>query len=108
MLGTFEIREYVENGRSPYAEWFGGLEKATAARVGTYIRRLAAGNFGAAKALQEGVFEVRMDFGPGYRVYYGREGRTIIILLGGGSKRRQDADIAAAVQRWRRFKQTVA
>jgi putative addiction module killer protein len=104
--GSFEIREYVENGRSPYAEWFGGLEKVTAARVSTYVRRIEAGNFGAAKALQEGVFEVRMDFGPGYRVYYAREGRTIIILLGGGSKRRQDADIAAAVQRWKRFKQT--
>jgi putative addiction module killer protein len=106
MNGSFEIREYVENGRSPYAEWFGGLEKVTAARVSTYIRRIAAGNFGAVKALPEGVFEVRMDFGPGYRVYYGREGRTIIILLGGGSKRRQDADIAAAVQRWKRLKQT--
>ena len=104
MNGSFEIREYVENGRSPYAEWFGGLEKVTAARVSTYIRRIAAGNFGAAKALQEGVFELRMDFGPGYRVYYAREGRTIIILLGGGSKRRQDADIAAAVQRWKRLK----
>jgi putative addiction module killer protein len=46
-----------------------------------------------------------MDFGPGYRIYYGREGRTIIILLGGGSKRRQDADIAAAVERWKRYKQ---
>jgi putative addiction module killer protein len=106
MNGSFEIREYVENGRSPYAEWFDGLEKVTAARVSTYIRRIAAGNFGAAKALQEGIFEVRMDFGPGYRVYYGREGRTIIILLGGGSKRRQDADIAAAVRRWKRLKQT--
>ena len=105
MNGSFEIREYVENGRSPYAQWFGGLEKVTAARVSTYIRRIAAGNFGAAKALQDGVFELRMDFGPGYRVYYGRKGRAIIILLGGGSKRRQDADIAAAVQRWKRLKQ---
>lgn len=55
---------------------------------------------------QDGVFEWRLDFGPGYRVYYGREGRTIIILPGGGSKRRQDADIAAAVERWKRYKQT--
>ena len=74
--------------------------------MNTYIRRLEAGNFGAAKLLQDGVFEVRMNFGPGYRVYYGREGSTIIILLGGGSKRRQDADIAAAVERWKRYKQT--
>ena len=78
----------------------------TAARVDRYIRRLETGNFGAAKPLRDGVFELRLDFGPGYRVYYGREGRTIIILLGGGSKRRQDADIAAAVARWKRYKQT--
>ena len=106
MNGSFEIREFVEDGRSPYAEWFSGLDEITAARVNTYIRRLEAGNFGAIKALREGVFEVRMNFGPGYRVYYGRDGRTIIILLGGGSKRRQDADIAVAMARWRRYKQT--
>ncbi|HEX3719626.1 MAG TPA: type II toxin-antitoxin system RelE/ParE family toxin [Verrucomicrobiae bacterium] len=105
MNGSFEIREYVENGRSPFAEWFGSLEKVTAVRVNMYVRRLEVSNFGAAKALQDGVFEVRMDFGPGYRVYYGREGRTLIVLLGGGSKRRQDADIAAAVARWKRYKQ---
>jgi putative addiction module killer protein len=106
MNGSFEIREYTEDGHSPFAEWFGGLEKVTADRVNMYIRRLEAGNFGAAKPLQDGVFEVRMDFGPGYRVYYGREGRTLIVLLGGGSKRRQDADIAAAVARWKRYKRT--
>ena len=106
MNGSFEIREYTEDGRSPYEEWFNALDAATAARVNTYVRRLEVGNFGAAKALQAGVFEVRMDFGPGYRVYYGREGRTIIILLGGGTKRRQGADIAAAVARWKRYKAT--
>ena len=108
MNGSFEIREYTEDGRSPFAEWFNELDAVTAARVDRYIRRLEAGNFGAAKPLREGVFELRLDFGPGYRVYYGREGRTIIILLGGGSKRRQDADIAAAVERWNRYKQTRA
>jgi len=104
MNGSFEIREYVESGRSPYAEWYEGLDNVTAERVDKYLRRLEQGNFGAAKALQDGVFEARMDFGPGYRAYYGRDGRTIIILLGGGSKRRQDADIAAAVGRWKRYK----
>ncbi len=108
MNGSFEIREYTEAGRSPFAEWFNGLDAVSADRVDRYIRRLEAGNFGSAKPLREGVFELRMDFGPGYRVYYGREGRTIIILLGGGSKRRQDADIAAAVERWNRYKQTRA
>jgi putative addiction module killer protein len=106
MNGSFEIREYTEAGHSPFAEWFGGLDAVSADRVDRYIRRLEAGNFGSAKALRDGVFELRMDFGPGYRVYYGREGRTIIILLGGGSKRRQEADIAAAVARWNRYKQT--
>jgi len=69
------------------------------------IRRLESGNVGAAKALREGVFELRLDFGPGYRVYFGRDGKTIIILLGGGSKRRQDADITAANARWQRYQQ---
>jgi putative addiction module killer protein len=108
MNGSFEIREYTEAGRSPFAEWFNALDAVTAARVDRYLRRLEAGNFGAAKSLRGGVFELRLDFGPGYRVYYGREGRTIIILLGGGSKRRQDADIAAVVERWQRYKQTRA
>jgi putative addiction module killer protein len=106
MNGSFEIREFVENGRSPYAEWHDALDSVTAERVDRYMLRLEAGNFGAVKALPAGVFEVRMDFGPGYRVYFGREGRAVIILLGGGSKRRQDADIAAAVERWKRYKQT--
>lgn len=108
MNGHFEIREYTESGRSPFAEWFDDLDPVTAARVRRYIARLETGNFGAAKALREGVFELRLDFGPGYRVYYGRDGQTIIILLGGGSKRRQDADIAAAVERWKRYKQRKA
>jgi len=106
MNGAFEIREFVENGRSPYAEWHDALDSVTAERVDRYMLRLEQGNFGAVKTLPAGVFEVRMDFGPGYRVYFGREGRALIILLGGGSKRRQDADIAAAVERWKQYKQT--
>jgi putative addiction module killer protein len=105
MYKTFEIKEYPQTGRSPFAEWFNLLDAVTAARVVRYIRRLEMGNFGAAKSLREGVFELRLDFGSGYRVYFGREGNEIIILLGGGSKRRQSADIASAVERWRRYKQ---
>ena len=106
METTFEIKEYVESGNSPFANWFDSLDAVTAARVDKYIRRLEAGNFGAAKLLQEGVSELKLDFGPGYRVYFGRDGKTIIILLGGGSKRRQSADIAAAIERWKRYKQS--
>ena len=106
MNGSFEIREFVHDGRSPFGEWFNALDAVTAARVDRYIRRMEAGNFGAAKPLGNGVFELRMDFGPGYRVYYGREGKAVIILLGGGSKRRQDADVAAAIERWKRYRQS--
>ena len=105
MAETFEIREYTKAGRSPFAEWFDDLDAVTAARVDRCVRRLEAGNFGAAKPLRDGVFELRLDFGPGYRVYYGRDGRTIIILLGGGSKRRQDAGISAAIARWQQYQQ---
>jgi putative addiction module killer protein len=104
MRVTFEVREYVEGERSPFREWFDRLDPVTAARVDRYIRRLEAGNFGAAKSLQEGVSELRIDMGPGYRVYYGMDGKTLVILLGGGDKRRQSADIAAAVARWQRYK----
>jgi putative addiction module killer protein len=106
MEAIFEIREFIENESSPFADWFNTLDAVTAARVDKYIRRLEAGNFGSAKALQEGISELKLDFGPGYRVYFGRDGKTIIILLGGGSKRRQSADIATAIERWKRYKQS--
>lgn len=105
MGAPFEIREYTEDGRSFFAEWFDDLDSVTAARVDRYIRRLESGNFGAAKVLGEGVSELRLDFGPGYRVYFGRDGRTLIILLGGGSKRQQSADIAAAIARWNKYRE---
>jgi putative addiction module killer protein len=105
MSALFEIREYVADGRSPFGEWFENLDSVTAARVDRYVRRLESGNFGAAKVVGEGVSEQRLDFGPGYRVYFGRDGKTLIILLGGGSKRRQDTDIAAVIARWKRYQQ---
>ncbi len=106
MSALFEIREYTEGGRSPFAEWFDALDPVTAARVDRSLRRVAGGNFGAAKVLGAGVSELRLDFGPGYRVYFGRDGKTLIILVGGGSKRRPDADIVAAMARWQRYRQT--
>jgi len=102
---AIKIVEYTPGGRSFFAEWFEQLDAVTAARVDRYLRRLEAGNLSAVKPLREGVFEVRMDFGPGYRVYAGWDGRTIVVLLGGGDKRRQAADIATAIQRWKQYKQ---
>ena len=100
------IVEFVEGGRSPFADWFNKLDAVAAARVDRQIRRLEAGNFGSAKPISEGVFEVVIDFGPGYRVYYDVEGKTVIILLGGGSKRKQQRDIEAAIERWCRYKRS--
>jgi len=98
------IEEYTEGGRSPFADWFNGLDAVTAARIDRYIRRMEAGNFGSAKSVGHGVHELRIDFGPGFRVYFGMDGKTFIILLGGGDKRRQANDIAAAIERWQRYK----
>lgn len=70
----FQILEFAEANGSPFAAWFKSLDAATAVRVDKCLRRLEAGNFGAAKGLRDGVFELRLDFGPGYRVYYGRDG----------------------------------
>jgi len=101
----FEIREYeTKSAHSYFGEWFDRLDSGTAARVDKYIRRLESGNFGSSKSVGEGVYELKIDLGPGYRVYYGRDGKTLIILLGGGSKKRQSTDIAAAQKRWESYK----
>lgn len=103
MIVDYEIREYVEDDVSPFAEWFGKLDAVAAARVDRYVRRMEQGNFGDSKSVGDGVQELRISFGPGYRVYYGRDGEKLIILLGGGTKRRQSRDIAAAQARWARY-----
>ena len=100
----YEIREFLEGERSPFAEWFNDLDARAAARVNTYVRRMQHGNFGDSKSVGSGVRELRMDFGPGYRVYYGREGDVLVILLGGGTKKRQSRDIAEAIRRWEVYK----
>ncbi|MEI7880765.1 MAG: type II toxin-antitoxin system RelE/ParE family toxin [bacterium] len=97
------IQVYQNDGKSFFSDWFDDLDPATAARVDRHIRRLETGNFGSAKALSGGLFELRMHFGPGYRVYYGIDGATLIVLLGGGDKHRQSADISAARERWDQY-----
>ncbi len=71
----------------------------------TAIHRMQLGNFSNVKGVGSGVFEYRIDFGPGYRVYFGKDGNTLVILLGGGTKKRQDRDIATAQERWKDFKE---
>ena len=100
-----EVREYLDpQGRSPYAKWFDGLDARAAAKVATALVRMEQGNLSNAKGVGGGVFEYRVDFGPGYRVYFGRDGDTLIILLGGGTKKRQKRDIEAARDLWRAYR----
>jgi len=102
---SYELREYIEGSVSPFAKWFRGLSAVAAARVDRYLRRLEQGNFGNCRSVGGGVYEVRVDYGPGYRVYYGEDQGRWIILLGGGDKRRQSQDIGVAIDRWRAYKQ---
>ncbi len=100
-----EVREYVDaRGRVPYRDWIVSLEAVTRVRVITAALRMESGNFSAAKGVGSGVHELRLDFGPGYRVYFGKDGERVVILLGGGSKQRQQADIAAAQALWTEYK----
>ena len=100
MLG-FEVREYLtENRSSPYRDWLNTLDKKSKARVQARILRFELGNLGDHRSLGNGIFEARFDFGPGCRVYFGRSGRTIIILLVGGDKSSQKKDIKKARQYW--------
>jgi putative addiction module killer protein len=101
-----EIRTFeTSDGRVPFDDWFmHRLDSKTRARIETRIDRLALGNFGNCSSAREGVSELRIDFGPGYRVYFGRHGDTLVILLGGGTKGTQDADMKLARQYWREFK----
>jgi putative addiction module killer protein len=99
------VREYVDsNGRSIFAKWFASLNAQAAAKVTTALSRIEQGNFSNAKGVGAGVYESRIDFGPGYRIYFGKDGETIVILLGGGTKRRQSEDILAARNCWQDFK----
>ena len=100
-----EVREYIDaQGRSPYARWFDTLDARAAAKVATALVRMEQGNLSNAKGVGGGVSEYRIDFGPGYWVYFGRDGDTLIILLGGGVKKRQRKDIEAAQDLWREYK----
>jgi putative addiction module killer protein len=99
------IREYVdERGHSPFAEWFDDLDARAAAKVTVALARIETGNLSNVKGVSGGVLEYRIDWGPGYRVYFGRDGATLVILLAGGTKRRQQRDIRAAQDRWADYK----
>ena len=82
-----------------YVRWFGGLrDRQAKARIDVRIRRLSLGNQGDVRSVGEGVSELRIDYGPGYRVYFVQTGQTVVVLLAGGGKRTQDRDIELALE----------
>jgi len=99
------VLEYVDRaGSSPFGAWFQSLDAAAAAKVTTALRRLQMGSFSNVKGVGAGVFEYRIDFGPGYRIYFGKDGDAVVILLCGGTKKRQNRDIAMAHDQWVDYK----
>jgi putative addiction module killer protein len=105
MLVMATVQEYLDDeGRSPFGRWFSRLASPAALKVTVALRRLEAGNTSSLKAVGEGVHEVRIDFGPGYRVYIGMDGGELVILLGGSAKARQSAAIADAQACWKDYR----
>ena len=101
-LLAVDVRLYLaRNGKAPFEHWLEGLKDSTArARIKARVNRLRLGNFGDSKSVGQGVFELRLDFGPGYRIYFGRASNTVLLLLCGGSKKSQRADIEQAKRYW--------
>lgn len=100
--GTIEIRKYLDDsGSCPYDKRLAGIRDSRArGRIETRLTKLKEGLTGDAKSLGEGVHELRIDYGPGYRVYFGRAGESLVILLVTGDKRTQSADILLSKKYW--------
>lgn len=99
--GSWTIQKYVtDTGLCPFERWFETLDPQTQVRIDVRLDRLSLGNFGDCKSLGKGIYELRLFFGPGYRVYYGLVGQQIVLLLCGGSKKGQRKDISTARKFW--------
>jgi putative addiction module killer protein len=104
-MPTSTVCEYIApSGKSAYARWFERLDAVAAARVATAVYRLSEGNHSNTKGVGAGVFETRIDFGPGYRVYFGKDGESVVILLGGSAKKDQQRAIEQAKAAWAEYK----
>ena len=102
---VLSLRYYLTaDGESPFESWFSDLDARAAAKVTVAVARLEQGNLSSVKTVGEGVLEYRIDWGPGYRIYFGRDGETLVILLTGGTKQRQQRDIVRAKGLWADYK----
>ena len=106
-MGGYEVKFYQEEGGGcPFVEWLEGLrDREARARIKVRLDRLERGNFGDSKSVGEGGFEIRISHGPGYRIYFGRAGNEVFVILCGGSKKGQEGDIREARECWRRYKE---
>ncbi len=100
------IEKYqTASGVVPFDEWFEELDCSIQARVDARLDRIVLGNFGDCKNVGEGVFELRLAFGPGYRIYYALDGSELVLLLAGGDKKSQAKDIKAALKYWKAYRE---
>ncbi|MGK0290901.1 MAG: putative addiction module killer protein [bacterium] len=95
-----------KNGKEPFIEWLDSLDSKNRYRIITRIERLEVGNAGTNRHLDGGLFELKIDIGPGYRVYYGEVNNEIVLLISGGEKNSQEKDIKKARSYWDTFKQS--
>ncbi len=99
------VHQYVNTfGINPFEKWFNRLEPVAAAKVATALYKLEPGNYSNVKSLGSGVFESKIPFGPGYRIYFGQDGDELVLLLGGGTKKQQDKDIEISKKYWLEYK----
>jgi putative addiction module killer protein len=102
---VFDVREYIDTaGRSPFTKRLRALNVQAAAKVATALERIVEGNLSKVKAVGNGVLEYKVDFGPGCRIYFGRDGDRLVILLAGGTKKRQREDIRQAKANWEDYR----
>jgi len=100
-----KLKEYIDaTGKNQYAAWFDALNAPAAAKVATALLRMEQGNFSNVEGVGAGVYEYKIDFGPGYRIYFGKDGAELVILLNGGTKKRQQKAIGNAQSLWLEYK----
>jgi len=100
-----DVQEYIdESGKSPFGKWVGSLNVQAAAKIAAVLEKIAKGNLSNVEGVGAGVFEYKLNWGPGYRVYFGKDGEKLVILVGGGTKKKQSGDIAAAQGCWAEYK----
>jgi putative addiction module killer protein len=106
LLLVVTLRQYIDrNGNDGFGKWFDGLNVHAAAKVRAAQEKIGKGNFSNVEPVGDGVSEYKLDWGPGYRIYFGQDGETLVILVGGGTKKRQSADIKTAKKRWAEYKE---